>query len=341
MLTALARQGHEVVFFEKIVSYYADTQDAWPIPTGVELRFYDDLDDIAEKLPAEMHRADVAMVTSYCPSGAEVCHLVMEHAKGLTVFYDMDTPVTLQSLRRGSKMFYLPEEGLGAFDLVLSFTGGRALTDLRSRLGAKRVQPLYGWVDGRFYHQVQPCAEYSSALNYLGTYAADRQEALQELLLKPAQRCPGQRFFIAGAQYPADFPWAANIHFVRHLPPDLHPAFFCSGRATLNVTRGAMKEFGYCPSGRLFEAAACGVPIVTDVWEGLEEFFRPGIEILPVETSQQVTEMLEMSDRELRQIAGAAQTRVMENHTAESRACQLIHIFEDCHGTTAKSSIAA
>ncbi|MBW8856175.1 MAG: glycosyltransferase [Bradyrhizobium sp.] len=201
------------------------------------------------------------------------------------------------------------------------------------------MQALYGWADSHFYHRVQPCAEYSSALNYLGTYAADRQPALRELLLKPAQRCSGQRFFIAGAQYPDDFPWAANIHFVRHLPPDLHPAFFCSVRATLNVTRAAMKEFRYCPSGRLFEAAACGVPILTDAWEGLEEFFEPGIQILPVERSQQVTEMLEMSDREFQQIAIAAQTRAMENHSAESRACQLIHIFEDCRNTAGNCSV--
>lgn len=341
MLRALAGQGHEIVFFEKTVSYYADTRDAWPIPTGVEVRFYDGIGDIVEGLAAESYRADVAMVTSYCPSGAEICRLLMKYVTGLTVFYDMDTPVTLRSLHQGAKVFYLPEEGLGAFDLVLSFTGGRALAELRSRLGAKRVQPLYGWVDGGCYRKVQPCAEYSSALSYLGTYAADRQPALQELLLKPADRYPAQRFFIAGAQYPDDFPWAPNIHFVRHLPPDLHPAFFCSGRATLNITRSAMKEFGYCPSGRLFEAAACGVPIVTDAWEGLEEFFEPGLEILRVETSQQVVQVLEMSDRELQQIADAAQTRVMEDHTAENRASQLIHILDNCRVASGRPSIAA
>ena len=163
---------------------------------------------------------------------------------------------------------------------MLSYTGGRALDELRERLGARAVAPLYGSVDPDVHGPVAPVDRYRADLSYLGTYAEDRQATLDRLLVETARRSPARRFLVGGAQYPAAFPWTANIFFVRHLPPAEHPAFYSSSRLTLNVTRRAMAAMGYCPSGRLFEAAACGAPILSDEWEGLERFFRPGIEIL-------------------------------------------------------------
>lgn len=171
--------------------------------------------------------------------------------------------------------------------------------------------------------------EFRAALSYLGTYAADRQSALEELFLAPATRLPRQRFALAGAQYPPDFPWAGNVFFVRHLPPSLHSAFFCSSRATLNVTRSSMADYGYCPSGRLFEAAACGAAIVSDWWEGLEAFFTPEKEILRVDSAEDVEQALALSDAELRKIGNAAKERALEQHTAEKRVMELEAICED------------
>ena len=108
---------------------------------------------------------------------------------------------------------------------------------------------------------------------------------------------------IGGAQYPVEFPWAANIYFVRHLPPGEHPGFYSSSRLTLNTTRAAMARMGYCPSGRLFEAAACGTPILTDAWEGLDVFFRPESEILVAHETDDVILALEASDAELERVA--------------------------------------
>jgi spore maturation protein CgeB len=231
-------------------------------------------------------------------------------------------------MQSGRRLEYLPEEGLGGFDLVLSYTGGRALDELKSRLGALRVAPLYGWVDPEIHHPSFAMEEFRSTLSYLGTYAADRQAALEELFAKPAKILREQCFVIGGAQYPDDFPWAPNIYFVRHLHPCLHPSFFNSGRATLNVTRRAMAAYGFCPSGRLFEAAACGTPVLTDTWEGLNTFFAPGSEILPVSTAEDVLAALSLSDRELRAIGEAAQARVLEKHTAMSRAMELERLVE-------------
>ena len=338
LLKALSARGHAVTFYEKDVPYYAATRDGWPPPANVELRLFGSLADLRHEAEHELSGADVAMVTSYCGEGADACDLVFESSAALKVFYDLDTPVTLDALQSGAKVPYLPSGGLAGFDLVLSYTGGRALTELTTRLGARRVSPLYGWVDPEIHCPAAPRAEFRSELSYLGTYAADRQRVLEELFVRTARAQSGSRFAIGGAQYPDSFPWAENIFFVRHLPPALHPAFFCSSRATLNVTRQAMAAYGYCPSGRIFEAAACGAPIVTDVWEGLDSFFAPGSEILPVRTSEDVQAVLALSDVELKRIAEAARVRTLKEHTAAARAIELERILNEANAVNAKES---
>jgi spore maturation protein CgeB len=222
----------------------------------------------------------------------------------------------------------LPSGGLNDFDLVLSYTGGRALKELTECLGARLVAPLYGWVDPELHRPAQPHTEFRGELSYLGTFAADRQPALEELFVKPARATVERRFVIGGAQYPDSFPWSDNIYFVRHLPPVLHPAFFCSCRATLNITRYAMALYGYCPSGRLFEAAACGAPILTDIWDGLDTFFEFGSEILPVTTAADVLSALSLSDAELRRIGETVRSHALEKHTAMARAAELERILD-------------
>jgi len=341
LLKALALRGHSATFYEKDVSYYRDTRDGWEPPQGVRLRLYERLEDVVAEARRELSDAEVAMVTSYCPDGAAASRVLLDSPAKVKVFYDLDTPVTLDALRLGAPVTYLPEAGLADFDLVLSYTGGRALDELQTRLGAQRVAPLYGWVDPEIHRPAEPVEEFRATLSYLGTYAVDRQAALVELFVQPAHARPEDRFVIGGAQYPQDFPWAENIYFVRHLPPWLHPAFFCSGRATLNVTRRAMADYGFCPSGRLFEAAACGTPIITDSWEGLDTFFTPGTEILPVSSAVDVLRAISLADAELRAVAEAARERTLAEHTATCRARELERILESTYGGELQSALTA
>jgi spore maturation protein CgeB len=319
---AFARRGHDILFFEKDVPYYAAHRDVTEMPGG-RLILYRGWDEAAAEAQRHLADADVAMVTSYCPDGVDACDLVLSSNAGAKVFYDMDTPVTLDRLRAGERVEYLPYCGLGDFDLVLSYTGGKALKELKLRLGARHVAPLYGSVDPAGHYPVPAVVQYRSDVSYLGTYAADRQVALETLFIEPARRLSCKRFLIGGSMYPQEFPWADNIHFVRHVPPGEHPAFYCSSRLTINVTRRAMAESGYCPSGRLFEAAACGTPVLSDAWEGLDAFFEPGKEILVARKTEEATAAIELSDRELAQIAQAARERTMHEHTAEHRAIEL------------------
>lgn len=320
LCAALAQRGHRVCFFERDRPYYAIHRDRTELEGG-RLVIYREWDDVRADAQRELAGADAAMVTSYCTDAVAATEL-MAGAAARRIFYDLDTPVTLAALREGGAVDYLGRDGLRNYDLVLSYTGGRAVDELVERLGARHVATLYGSVDPAVHQPVEGRETFAADLSYLGTYAADRQVALEELLIEPARRS-SHRFLIGGAQYPETFPWAPNIFFVRHLEPAQHPAFFSSSRLTLNVTRGAMKAMGYCPSGRLFEAAACGAPLITDTWEGLEQFFAPGDEILPVDTSEQVLTALQLPDEVLRQMARRARDRVLSEHTAMHRAIEL------------------
>jgi spore maturation protein CgeB len=320
---ALAARGHHLVFFERDVPYYAAHRDLFELPGG-ELVLYTHWDDVLPRAQRELRDADAAIVTSYCPDGIAAGDLMTECvSRAPKVFYDMDTPITLENLREGRPVPYIGARGLRDFDLVLSYTGGASLDALRSQLGAPRVATLYGHVDPQVHRPVAPVANYRCALSYLGTYAADRQAALEALFIAPARRMPAHSFLIGGAQYPPDFPWTANIRFVRHMPPAEHPAFFSSSRLTLSVTRRAMAENGWCPSGRLFEAAACGVPIVSDAWAGLETFLAPGREVIVARDAHDVAAALEMPDAQLAQIAGDARERVLALHSSDHRAAEL------------------
>jgi spore maturation protein CgeB len=324
---ALAGRGHRLVFFERDVPYYAAHRDGTDFP-GIHLELYRDLEELRGRARSHLPGADVAMSTSFCPQGAEVSDLVLGSDAGVRAFYDLDTPVTLARLDAGEPVEYLPRAGLGDFDLVLSYAGGRALQALSQRLGARRTAPLYGSVDPAVHQPAPPRPDLAADLSYLGTYAADRQPALAELLLAPAARAPERRFGIAGAMYPETFPWRANVWYRPHLPAADHPAFFASSTLTLNVTRAPMAALGHCPSGRLFEAAACGATVITDRWDGLDEFFVPGEEVLTAASADDVLAALTTPRSELARIGARARARALAEHTAERRAAELEALLE-------------
>lgn len=337
---ALGAGGHEVVFFERDVPYYANHRDLDVLPGGGTLHLYREWQDAVPLARRELAGADVGMVTSYCADGIAAADLVLDSAVPRRAFYDMDTPVTLERLQGGRGVDYIGSRGLRDFDLVLSYTGGRALEALSMHLGAQRVAPLYGSVDPDVHRPVSTNPRWAADLSWLGTYAEDRQDRLEKLFIEPARRLPALHFLIGGAKYPSQFPWSPNIAFVHHVEPERHPVFYCSGRITLNVTRRAMREMGYCPSGRLFEAAACGVPILTDAWEGLDTFFEPGSEVLVAQGTDDAIEALQLAPQSLSVIAHRARERVLDEHTAAHRARELAALLEgDTSGLPARPPV--
>jgi len=330
LCAALAASGHRVTFFERDVEWYAANRDYHELPGG-RLELYSDWKDVMPTARRLLAEADAAIVTSYCPDALPAQQLMLATSGPMRVFYDLDTAVTLARIAAGDYPSYIGPRLLADYDLVLSYSGGAALGQLRERLKARQVAPLYGSVDPAVHRPAAPRPNYRADLSYLGTYAPDRQGSLEELFLAPARLARTGRFVLGGSGYPKDFPWTDNIYFVRHLPPGEHPVFYSSSRLTLNVTRAAMAATGYSPSGRLFEAAACGTAILSDRWAGLDSFFEPGVEILLASNRESVLEAIQLSDGELRRIGRAARERALAEHTAAHRAEELVRLLDSVH----------
>lgn len=327
LIKGLSRLGHRVVFFERDTAFYAKHRDISELDGG-ELVLYGSWDEVRQDAVRHLAEADAAIVTSYCPDARAASEASLGSPARVRCFYDLDTGVTLERVRAGEQVDYLPANGLRDFDLVLSYTGGVALAELKSLLGARHVAPLYGSVDPEAHKPAEKVERFRADLSYLGTYAVDRQQLLEDLFVEPARRRPDLRFVLAGPLYPGEFPWTENIFFIPHVPPQEHAMFYSSSRLSLSVTRGAMAQMGYCPSGRLFEAAACGAPIVSDQWEGLDYFFEPGREILVARTTGHVMDALAMSDEQLQRIGRAGRERALAAHTSDRRALELENILQ-------------
>ncbi|HLH94885.1 MAG TPA: glycosyltransferase [Xanthobacteraceae bacterium] len=332
LLRALAARGHRITFVERDVPWYREHRDARALPY-CRIELYDQLKVVPRRFGDMVRKADLVILGSYVPDGAMLGEWITTTARGITAFYDIDTPVTLKNLERG-EADYIATSIIPRFDLYLSFTGGPALELIEELFGGRRARALYCAVDPEQHFPVQAARRW--ALGFLGTYSEDRQAALERLLLEPARRLPDRRFVVAGAQYPNNINWPANVERIEHLPPASHRAFYCAQSYTLNLTRCDMAAIGFSPSVRIFEAAACGVPVISDRWPGIDKFLAPGKEILLGDTTDDVLHVLaELPERLRRMIAGAARKRILESHTAHHRALELERYYREANGGAA------
>lgn len=328
LVKELCRNGHEVTFLERDVPWYAGANRDMPNPPFGRLHLYRDLPALKAGFARAVADADLVIVGSYVPEGVAVCRWVLSTAHGIRAFYDIDTPVTLAKLARGDEE-YLAADLVRGFDLYLSFTGGPVLDHLRRTFGARRADVLYCSFDPELYAPEAVPARWD--LGYLGTYSPDRQPKLAELLIEPARALPESRFVVAGPQYPAEIDWPDNVQRIEHIPPHGHRAFYNAQAFTLNVTRADMTAAGWSPSVRLFEAAGCGVPVISDNWDGLDSILRPGEEVLIADAGEDVQRYLRTIPEERRRAIGeAARRRVLAEHSAAARARQLEDYVSSC-----------
>lgn len=333
---ALARRGHQIHFVEKNVEWFHDNRDL-PHPEFCTVHLYVDWNESARKLIRLSKDADAVVVGSYFPDAIAAADELGSSGFGPLIFYDIDTPITLAKLRGGERTEYLTADQIPRYAAYLSFTGGPALRELEERFCSPYAVPFYCSVDPELHRPTALRKEFSCTLSYLGTYAPDRQPKLMRMLNETAGTLPQQRFIVAGAQYPEDTPWSNNVERITHLSPPEHPAFYCSSKFTLNLTRNEMVGAGYSPSVRLFEASACGAVIISDRWKGLEHFLTPDREILlpsdPYEVGQIITTM---PDTERTRIGLNARERVLSEHTSTHRAVEFEQIVNRCCGGVAR-----
>jgi spore maturation protein CgeB len=206
--------------------------------------------------------------------------------------------------------------------MYLSFSGGPVPAMIEDIYGSPMARALYCSADPALYRPLSAPAKWS--VGYLGTYSEDRQPRLEKLLLGPAVQLANERFAVAGSKYPENLTWPENVDRIEHLSPKEHPPFYAAQRFTLNVTRADMRSLGFSPSVRLFEAAACAAPIISDRWPGIETIFAPSSEILLANDTRDVINILKgMSEDKRLSIAEQGHRRVLRDHMPEHRARQL------------------
>ena len=321
LVKELDKAGHKVTFLERDVPWYAENRDL-ANPEYCKTILYKDLEELKNNYATTVSTADFVIVGSYVPEGVPVGEWVCQTARGIKAFYDIDTPVTLAKLERNDYE-YLSPELIAKYDLYLSFTGGPTLKLLEEKYGSPCARALYCSVDPALYFPEE--VEKTMDLGYLGTYSDDRQPPLEKLMFDAAKAWPEGRFTVAGPQYPDSIEWPANIEHIHHLPPAEHRKFYNAQRFALNITRADMIKAGYSPSVRLFEAAACGVPIISDFWEGLDSVFEIGTEILVSNSGEETLNYLQTMDYATRiEIGERARAKILNAHTASHRAAELV-----------------
>jgi spore maturation protein CgeB len=329
LIGGLCAKGHRVLFLERDVPWYAAYRDL-PDPDFCQLVHYSDIDEMIENHADRIKIADAVIIGSYVPSGVTLIDKIAALQPRRLCFYDIDTPVTLAKLDRGDEE-YLAHRQLSTFDAYFSFSGGDVLARLERRYGARKAVALYCSVDACRYQATGEAFRWD--LGYLGTYSPDRQPTLERLLIEPARQLPHLRFVVAGPQYRGDIDWPANVERIEHLAPAGHPSFYSRQRFTLNITRSDMIAAGWSPSVRLFEAAACGTPIISDDWRGLDELFTDGQAIVVAKGSEYVIDALTTISPEARlALASAAKATVLERHTGEVRARELAAALRELPG---------
>jgi len=338
LVRELSARGHEVTFIERDVPWYAANRDL-DHPPFCETHLYSSVPSLKRRFRSLIRDADAVIVGSFVPEGVAVADWILSTAQGVTAFYDIDTPVTMAKLE-ARDYEYLDPSLIPRFDFYLSFTGGPILDVIEQRYRSPMARPLYCCVDPSLYFPEAVDNEYD--LGYLGTYSDDRQPMLRRLLIRPAHRWRKGRFIVAGPLYPETIRWPRNVARIEHLPPDRHRAFYNAQRFTLNITRAAMVKAGYSPSVRLFEAAACGVPIISDSWPGLETFFDIGRELLVARSSDEALAFVrELDERERHRIGMRARRRVLRDHTAAHRAAELERIIVEVRRGDATAASSA
>jgi spore maturation protein CgeB len=337
LVKALSARGHSVTFLERDVPWYRDNRDLQR-PDYCKIGLYGSLTQLGRRYADLVRDADLVILGSYVPDGIAIGDWTTARATGVTAFYDIDTPVTLAGLESGG-VDYISPGLIPRFDIYLSFSAGPALGLVEDLYGSPLARSLYCSADVPS-HPVAPIPRKCS-LGYLGTYSEDRQPALDQMLMEPARRLRNQTFMVAGSKYPETIAWPDNVDLITHLPPSNHPEFYGLQRFTLNVTRSDMRALGFSPSVRMFEAAACGTPLISDDWPGIETVFKPGAEILVASGARDVVEILSQlpEDRRLT-LAANARARLLKEHTPAHRATQLETYYREAlsHGGRRKHS---
>jgi spore maturation protein CgeB len=324
LIRCLHERGHEIVFYEPIAYERQEHRDI-DDPPYARVVVYEAQTEQQVLRTVETARGGFDVVVK-C-SGVGVHDRLLESAvldlgAPLTIFWDVDAPATLASMEADAADPLRAR--IADFDLVLTYGGGDPVVRRYRALGARDCVPIYNALDPTTHHPVTPREELRADLSFLGNRLPDREARVEEFFFTTAAALPERRFVLGGSGWGDRARGLPNVHHLGHVPTGDHNALNCSALSVLNVSRESMAANGFSPATRVFEAAGAGACVITDAWEGIEQFLEPGEEVLVARDGEEVSELLwDLDPWRAERIGLAARARVLGAHTYMDRAAQV------------------
>ena len=323
LLQALAAHGHDIIFFEPDAFERQQHRDIEP-PDWAKVVVYPATEAGLRDVLARAAHADVVVKASGVGVfDTELLGGVLHHARphALRIFWDVDAPATLATLQ--AEPDHVLRRNLGQLDMVLTYGGGAPVVNAYTALGATACVPIYNALDPATHFPVPGDPDLTADLGFLANRLPDREARMDEFFLAAAEQLPSKAFLLGGNGW-HDKQMPPNVRRIGHVPTARHNALNCSSLAVLNVARDSMAEVGFSPATRVFEAAGAGACLITDFWEGIEQFLEPGTEILVARDGQDVAEHLDrLTPARAQTIGRAARARCLAQHTYAQRAAQV------------------
>lgn len=320
ILRALAALGHDITFYEPDAFDRQSHRDIEP-PPWCKVVVYAATPEGLRSALAQAGNADAVVKASGVGYGDDALIAgILEHARpdALRIWWDVDAPATLQEIAEGTSGIL--QAALPKVDMVLTYGGGDPVIDAYRTLGAALCVPIYNALDPTTHHPAAPDSRYTADLAFLGNRLPDRETRVEEFFLRPAEALPQRAFLIGGAGWDGRT-LPSNMRHLGHVPSDAHNAFNVTPLAVININRASMAATGFSPPTRVFEAAGAGACLLTDDWEGIDLFLKPGEEVLVVRDGHDVAEvMATLTTERAAGIGRAALARVLAEHTYDRRA---------------------
>jgi spore maturation protein CgeB len=337
ILKALAAHGYEITFYEPDAFDRQQHRDIDP-PDYARSVVYPATDEGLRSVLAEAGGADIVVkANGVGVFDRELLEGIVREARpgALRIFWDVDAAATLDEMRGDPTHPVL--SALPELDMVLTYGGGPPVVNAYEGFGAARCLPVYNALDPDTHHPVAADARFSADLAFLGNRLPDREARVEEFFLRPAAAVPDQSFLIGGNGWDSKA-MPANVRHLGHVGTREHNTFNCTPRAVLNVARDSMAHIGFSPATRVFEAAGAAACLITDAWEGIEEFLIPDQEVLVARDGQDVAEhMAALTPERAQAIGRAALARVLAEHTYTLRGEQ-VHALFQAHAERAREA---
>ncbi len=329
IIRALHEKGYNITFYEPNAfdrQLHRDMQD----PQWARIVIYEDNESQVLQMLQHAAHADIIIKASGVGVFDQLLEREVLNLKGennLIIFWDVDAPATLDCLSQDPLDPF--RKLVPHYDLVLTYGGGHPVANAYKNWGARECIPVYNALDTTTHFPVKADPAFQADLAFLGNRLPDREQRVEEFFLKPAQWLPRQQFILGGSGW-KNKELTSNVKYLGHVYTKDHNSFNCTPKAVLNISRDSMARYGFSPATRVFEAAGAGACIITDYWEGIEQFLEPGHEVLVANNGHEVAQILsELTDEKASAIGRAAYQKVISAHTYAHRARQVDAIFKE------------